>query len=541
MRLSDRDAGLDEKSEVLEEMRMSPFESSLDRRQLLAGGLAVVGGVLAPGLSPLERAGASTIAKAKIPAAGSDIGAVEHVIFLMQENRSFDHYFGTYRGVAGFDDHPLDSLGAFAQPYRANKTRAPTGVQLPFHLDANSGRGECTHDINHDWNVQQLSRHAGAMDAFVAVHTRPSVDGPENGLLTMGYYNRADLPFHYALADAFTICDHYHCSVLGPTHPNRLMSISGTIDPSARDGGPVLTTMSAAHALFSVHWTTVPELLEDAGVSWKTYTTPGEGFYPPNPEVGFGDAILPYFAQYKNPRSSLYKKAFLPSFPGEFAHDVRTGRLPSVSWITSPNGHDEHPPTPPANGAWFINRVLEILVANKAVWSKTVVFISYDENGGFFDHVAPPVPPPGTVGEYIATHPLVASASGIAGPIGLGYRVPMLVVSPFSRGGHVVSEVFDHTSQIRFLEERFNIRAPGISAWRRSVVGDLTSTLQTSSSNLSALRLPSTRTYRARALGVQGCTPGDLNETRTNQPPYPMASVQTMPVQEAPMTGPPSP
>ncbi len=509
-------------------------EVPYQRRQLLTASAAIFGGLaLNPRVRFIGSAGAATIAEAKnTAAAGSDIGAIEHVVFLMQENRSFDHYFGSYKGVAGFDDHPVDSLGPFAQPFAANTTRAPIGVQLPFHLDSHSGRGECTHDINHDWNVQQISRDNGAMDAFVSTHTRASVDGSVNCLLTMGYYDRSDLPFHYALADAFTVCDQYHCSVLGPTHPNRLMSISGTIDPGGAHGGPILTTQSAAHALFSVNWTTVPELLEDAGVSWKTYTSPGQGFYPPNPDAGFGDAILAYFAQYKNPRSPLYKKAFLPSFPGDFAHDVRTGRLPSVSWIISPDGYDEHPPTPPNNGAWFINRVLETLVSNKAVWAKTVVFITYDENGGFFDHVAPPVAPPGTRGEYVSTTPLPPSAGGIAGPIGLGYRVPMLVVSPFSRGGYVSSEVFDHTSQIRFLEERFNIRASGISAWRRSTVGDLTGTLRIASRNLSPFPLPSTRSFRTSALGVQGCTPSDLNETRVNQPPYPMASVQTMPTQE---------
>jgi phospholipase C len=370
------------------------------------------------------------------------------------------------------------------------------------------------------------------MDAFVTTHSSLGVDGIVNGPLTMGYYDRDDLPFHYALADAFTICDKYFCSVLGPTHPNRLMSISGTIDPGGTHGGPVLTTKNASDALFSADWTTVPELLEDAGVSWKTYTTPGEGFYPPNPDAGFGDAILPYFAQYRNPRSTLYKKAFLPTYPGDFTHDVRTAKLPSVSWIISPNGYDEHPPTPPNYGAWFINRVLRTLAANEEVWSKTVVFLTYDENGGYFDHVAPPVAPAGTLGEYVSKRPLPSSAQRIAGPIGLGYRVPMLVLSPFSRGGNVNSTVLDHTSQIRFLEERFGIRAPGISSWRRATVGDLTTTLNTSHANTGTFLLPSTLKYRANALTTQGCTPGDLSETSVTQPAYPLPASQTMPVQE---------
>lgn len=464
--------------------------------------------------------------------AGSDLGAIEHVVFLMQENRSFDHYFGSYRGVQGFNDHPATSLGAFAQPYAANTTVAPLGTLLPFHLDSNSGFGECTHDISHSWDTQQRSRDNGLMDNFVAQHTLPQVDGPVNGRLTMGYYRRADLPYHYALADAFTLCDRYHCSILGPTHPNRLMSISGTIDPAGVNGGPVLTTENPAQALFSVNWTTAPELLEDAGVSWKTYTPPGEGFYPPNPAVGFGNAILPFFTQYQSPRSTLYQKAFLPTFPGDFAHDIRTGTLPKVSWIVSPNGFDEHPPSAPSYGAWFINRVLQTLMTNRKVWSKTVVFITYDENGGFFDHVAPPVAPPGTPGEYVSTSPLPAAAAGTAGPLGLGYRVPMLVVSPFSRGGFVSSDILDHTSQIRFLERRFGINASAISSWRRATVGDLTRTLRLGRANMSPPQLPLTTSYRARALSVQGCTPGDLNDTTSDQPAYPMADTQTMPGQE---------
>ena len=512
-------------------MRKNNTASTIDRRRVLSGALALSGGLLID--SSYAAAGASTTLGRTnhAVAAGSDLGAIEHVVFLMQENRSFDHYFGTYKGVRGFDDHPATLLGAFAQPDPLNTSRPPIGFQLPFHLDAQTGRGECTHDLSHDWVTQQHSRNGGAMDAFVTAHTALRADGPLQGLSTMGYYQRADLPYHYAVADAFTICDHYHCSILGPTHPNRLMALSGTIDPGGTRGGPVLTTELAAEALFSARWTTVPELLEDAGVSWKTYTTPGEGFYAPNPDAGFGDAILPYFAQYKNPRSPLYQKAFLPTYPHDFAQDVRNSSLPNVSWIISPNGYDEHAPTPPSYGAWFLNRVLTTLMANRDVWSKTVVFITYDENGGYFDHVAPPVAPPGTPGEYLTARSMPPGAGGIAGPLGLGFRVPMLVVSPFSRGGFVSSEIFDHTSQIRFLEERFGIRATEISAWRRRNVGDLTGTLRMNQRNLTAPFLRNTSHYRVDAVTVQGCTPGDLNETSANQPVYPMEGRQTMPRQ----------
>ena len=410
-------------------------------------------------------------------------------------------------------------FGAFAQPYPANTTRQPAGVQLPFRLDVSGGQGECTYDLDHSWLPQHLCRNGGSMDAFVKTHTSAEYEGPEYGVLTMGYHTRSDLPYHYALADAFTICDGYHCSIMGPTHPNRLMAMSGTIDPAGLHGGPVLITNPSPDARFSVNWTTVPELLEDAGVSWKTYTPAGSAYQIGNPEVMLiSDAILPYFSQYSSPGSPLYQKAFLPTFPNDFAADVKAGSLPSVSWIIPPLGYDEHPPAPPNLGAWFIDQVLQTLISNAEVWSKTVLFVMYDENDGFFDHVAPPVAPAGTAGEYLTVNPLPSDANGVSGPLGLGFRVPMLVVSPFSRGGYVASEVLDHTSQVRFLEERFGIRSSEISAWRRATVGDLTSTLHMGSKDAAAPRLPSTSPDTVAEVETLGCTALNLAEISGSPP-----------------------
>ena len=349
----------------------------------------------------------------------------------------------------------------------------------------------------------------------------------------MGYYTRADLPYYFALADAFTLCDGYHCSVMGPTHPNRLMQMSGTIDPTGRAGGPVVKTTQSPSALFSVHWDTMPEVLEDAGVSWKCYGPPG-GLYSIETmrQLGFvTDSVLPYFSQYEDPTSALYQKAFLPTFPNDFAADVAAGTLPAVSWLFTPVGYDEHPPAPSYLGEWFTDQVLRTLVSNPAVWSKTVLFHMYDENDGFFDHVDPPVAPPGTAGEFLTVDPLPADAAGIAGPIGLGFRVPMLVLSPFSRGGHICSETFDHTSQLRFLEERFGVTAPNLSSWRRSTVGDLTATLHMRRPDPTLPPLPPTRDDPAYAAS-KGCTSGDLIELATDQTPYPVPAVQHMPRQE---------
>ncbi|HVB93476.1 MAG TPA: alkaline phosphatase family protein [Acidimicrobiales bacterium] len=503
--------------------------ASFDRRIFLGGALATGAGVLAAacGSSP-------TVSKAATTApAGSDLGAIEHVVFLMQENRSFDHYFGTYKGVRGFGDHPAGSLGAFSQPFPGNTNRTPTGRQLPFHLDVATGMGECTHDLTHNWLPQHLCRNNGAMDGFVTTHTSAQYEGPANGLITMGYHTRADIPYHYALADAFTICDGYHCSIMGPTHPNRLMSVSGTIDPDGKHGGPVLITNPSPDARFSVNWPTMPEVLEDAGVSWKVYSPPDAQYRVDSPLVMLvSDAILPYFSQYSSPTSALYQKAFVPTFPNDFAQDVRTGNLPKVSWIIPPLGYDEHPPSPPALGAWFIDQALQTLISSTEVWSKTVLFVMHDENDGFFDHVPPPTPPAGTPGEFLTVSPLPADAQGVAGPMGLGYRVPMLVVSPFSRGGYVASEVFDHTSQLRFLEERFGVRAPNISSWRRRTVGDLTSTLRMGSADTTRPNLPSTAGDTVAAVTAEGCQTSDILEIDSGQPPYPMAAVQVMPTQE---------
>ncbi len=504
-----------------------------DRRTLLAAALATGGATVLAAMSRSGAAGAAAMARsaASTPPAGSDLGAIEHVVFLMQENRSFDHYYGTYRGVRGFDDHPRASLGVFAQAWPGGRDR----TLLPFHLDSATGIGECTKDLDHSWQGEHLSRGGGNNDAFVATHTRSEFEGPADGVLTMGYYRRADLPYYYALADAFTICDNYHCSVLGPTHPNRLVSLSGTLDPSGHGGGPVLITDQSPDAVYSVSWDTMPEVLEDAGVSWKVYNPQGTIYTPAFIEK-YGmvatDAILPWFRQYGDPSSTLYQKAFLPQYPSDFVADIASGQLPAVSWILPPAGYDEHPSSPPALGEWFTSQVLAALVSNPAVWSTTVLFHMYDENDGFFDHVPPPVAPAGTPGEFLTQQVLPAGAKGIRGPLGMGYRVPMLVISPFSRGGHVASEVFDHTSQLRFLEERFGVRVPNISAWRRRTAGDLTSTLHPGAGDPSVPALPSTADDQKANVMALGCSEAEILNVAPAMPHYPVPLHQSMPRQE---------
>jgi phospholipase C len=295
-------------------------------------------------------------------------------------------------------------------------------------------------------------------------------------------------------------------------------------------------TDSSPDAVYSVHWDTMPEVLEDAGVSWKVYNAKGTIYSPSFIEqhgLVATNAVLPFFSQYKSPSSALYQKAFLPLYPDDFAADVASGQLPAVSWLLQSAGYDEHPSSPPALGEWFTSQVLATLVSNPAVWSKTVLFHMYDENDGFFDHVPPPVAPKGTAGEYLSSGgALPADANGIRGPVGLGYRVPLLVLSPFSRGGHVASQVFDHTSQLRFLEARFGVRAPNISAWRRTTTGDLTSTLHPRHADASVPPLPSTAHDQMADMAALGCSTTAIFNLDKALPPYPVPEHQSMPVQE---------
>ena len=521
----------------------------MTRRQLLQAlgffaGAAAMGG---PARALASTGGRRLVQRAAAtPPAGSDLGAVEHLVFLMMENRSYDHYFGAYPRGRGFDDHPPRSLGVFAQAFPGASTLSPPNVLLPFRLHRESD--ECTKDLTHNWDPMHYCWNGGAMDSWVKTHTSASYEGAD-GAMTMGYYTREELGFYYALADAFTLCDHYFCSVIGPTHPNRLMATSGTIDPAGTHGGPVIDTEFSPQAPWTCTWPTMQEVLQDAGVSWKVYhpsfvgamganavlaayPTWNPALYDPtlNPEVLLtADNILPFFSAFRNPATPLYQNAFLPSFPFDFLNDIGAGTLPKVSWIIPPLGFDEHPSASPDHGMWFTSLVLDALTSNPAVWAKTALFLMYDENDGFFDHVPPPTPPPGTPGEFLAHLPAgTPSTAGILGPIGLGMRVPMIVLSPFSRGGHISSEVFDHTSQLKLIGERFGVEVPNLSAWRRGVVGDLTSALFGDTPSASVPALPATSLGMFEASGT--CSEvAQESEIQGSSPTVP--ANQTMPTQ----------
>ncbi len=470
--------------------------TAITRRQALRDlGAASLGvGALGGGLDALLAAAA-----AAAPKMGS-LKDIEHVVILMQENRSFDHYFGTLSGVRGFSDK--QGRAAFNQKTTAGKTLHP------FHLTKG-----CLPDISHEWGPQHRSWDGGKMDGFVSAREPASVNGPAVAVETMGYYDRSDLHFHYALADAFTICDAYHCSVIGPTDPNRLMSMSATIDPAGAHGGPLLqTNLTGRRNAFS--WRTMPEQLSAKGVSWKVYNDPAGGIL---------DNVLTYFKQC-TPGSKLNAQGVKPTYPADFLSDIARNKLPQVSWVLTSIADTEHPDfSTPQAGETAARAVVQAILSNPKIWQKTALFITWDENGGFFDHVTPPTPPKGTAGEYLTvaklpsdTNSLLGDAEGIRGPIGLGFRVPMLVVSPFSRGGLVCPDTFDHTSTLRFLETRFGAPVPNLSKWRRGITGDLTSAFNFAASPKFAK--PSLAKPRA---GDTSCSPGNSTPVSSTAGAFP--------------------
>ncbi len=426
---------------------------------------------------------------------------VEHIVVLMQENRSFDHYFGTLRGVRGFGDpRPVNLPNGKPVWYQSDGTRDIA----PFHPDAPDLGLRFLQDLDHSWDGTHSAVNGGRYDNWI----------PAKTATTMAYLTREDIPFHYALADAFTVCDSYHCSLLGPTDPNRYYMWTGWVGNDGSGGGPVISNAEAGYS-----WTTYPERLERAGVSWKIYQDVGDGLdaaggwgwiqdaYRGN----YGDNSLLYFDQYRTaaPGDPLYDKARTGTnakngdgFFDVLKADVLGGKLPQVSWIVAPEAFTEHPNWPANYGAWYISQVLDALTADPEVWGRTALFITYDENDGFFDHVVPPYAPTSaaqgasTADTSLEVFHASAADPEATGPYGLGQRVPMLVVSPWSKGGWVCSEVFDHTSIVRFVERRFGVREPNISPWRRAVCGDLTAAFDFSRTDPGVPPLPDTDGYR---------------------------------------------
>jgi phospholipase C len=351
-----------------------PEMPEITRRRLLGAGAAAAGGAMLSSLVPPNLAAAM----ARQPAKGT-LKDIKHVVVLMQENRSFDHYFGTLSGVRGFADPNAITLSTgksvFYQPVPANFSgySNPDGYLLPWHLDTKTTSSQAIPSTSHAWAVQHQALDitvgpttTAAEDLWLQAHL--TADGVTNGPFTMSYYERQDIPFHFALAENFTICDGYHCSLLGPTWPNRMFLMTGWNDPNGTAGGPIIT-----------------------------------------------------------------------------------------------------------NADWLALKI-EAVAANPDLWEQTLFILNYDENDGLFDHVPPPLPPAGTPDEFVSTVP-VGGSTPVPMPIGGGVRVPCILISPWTVGGYVATENFDHTSVLQLLELITGVEEPNISQWRRDTFGDLTSAL----------------------------------------------------------------
>ncbi|MES1261691.1 MAG: phospholipase C, phosphocholine-specific, partial [Acidobacteriota bacterium] len=537
------------------------------------------------------------------PPAGSSFLDAEHVVILMQENRSFDHAFGTLRGVRGFNDPRAVTLPDRKPVWL--QTNAAGETYAPFRLDLKGSRATWLGSLPHSWRDQTDARNHGNHDGWLdaKISGRKECAGMP---LTMGYYDRRDLPFYYALADGFTICDQNFCSSLTGTTPNRLHLWTGTIREKPEAASAPNVRNSDVDYGATASWKTFPERLEEAGISWRVYQNElsvksgleGEedawlANFTDNPlewfdqyhagsrqthrdyvermaaalpaeveklraeggrekELAAKEKLLRYVVRERalwTPEAlsriserdrNLHDRAFTTNEgdPGyrelstlryreggveremavpksdplyQFRKDVETGKLPAVSWLVPSERFSDHPGSP-WYGAWFVAETLNILTKNPAVWRKTIFILTYDENDGYFDHVPPFVAPePGnpesgktsdgidTSVEYLPLeqdlkrHPAKEARGG---PVGLGYRVPLVVASPWSRGGYVCSQVFDHTSVLQLLERVLSrrsgkeIRETNISSWRRTVCGDLTAVFRPFQGGTAAVPVP---------------------------------------------------
>lgn len=517
-----------------------------------------------------------------------------HVVFLMQENRSFDHCYGTLQGVRGFNDPRAMRLpnknSVWLQSNNAGHTYAP------FNLDIKNSKATWMQSLPHSWENQVDARNGGKMDNWL--ESKKS-DHKEYAYmpLTMGYYDRKDIPFYYALADAFTVCDQNFCSALTGTSANRSYFWTGTIRAEQNENSTAKVFNDEIN-FKDLSWTTFPERLERLGISWKVYQNELSVKVGLDHEEGewlgnFADNHLEFHKQYNvklhkahlsylaktelslqqeitelrtlpaseeqvsklkektqqlevirnerkewneeryNQLSEFEKKihhnAFVTNVNDpdyhqletlsyndngttqelkvpkgdilyQFREDVKNGALPTVTWLAAPGNFSDHPASP-WYGAWYVSEVMDILTKNPEVWKKTIFILNYDENDGYFDHIAPFVPPhsakPETgkcsAGMDTSVEHITKAQEEKRGksdrlkresPIGLGFRVPMVVASPWSRGGWVNSEVFDHTSCLQFLETFLSkktgktVKETNISDWRRAVCGDLSSSFR---------------------------------------------------------------
>jgi phospholipase C len=316
------------------------------------------------------------------------LDSIQHVIIACQENHSFDMYFGHY-----------PRAGKFGIPSSYSQPDGRGGTVKPHHFSSPTSA-----DIDHSWPTIHREWNHGAMDGFF------TADGPT----ALGYYDGFDLAYYYALGDSFTLCGNYFCSVLGPTIPNRLALMAGTAGGNTTDGADV----------GNLDYPTIVDLLDASHVSWKCYNL-GHGTGS-TPSMSHYNALSFFKKWHSDPRLQFKEK--------DYKEDLLTGTLPQVSFLIPERGISEHPPDNILIGQQKMEQVIEALMDSSA-WKNSVLFLVYDEGGGFFDHVAPP-----QVDAY-----------------GLGFRVPMLIISPYARRGYVSGQLYEHSSILKFIERRFGL------------------------------------------------------------------------------------
>jgi phospholipase C len=454
-----------------------PVVPGVTRRRFLtytALGTAAAAAVgVSGGIADASVRGGSAAAKGLPKGWSGTLADVKHVVILMQENRSFDHYFGTLSGVRGFGDKQAlayqNGTSVFQQP---DPARTDLGYLLPYNLT-----DQVDGDLDHSWDGDHEARNGGLWNDWVAAKSEE----------TMGYFTRNEIPFQYAVADAFTICDGYHQGIMAPTSPNRMYFWTGT--SSGFITNPDDYTVDFGSDAGTSEVTTYPEQLQKAGVSWQVYTNDQVGDSGNFPDFflgDFGDNPLWFYQQYNSTNSRnggtgelavrgavtpwqtdagapALDEAHAAYVLSSFINDVKSNSLPKVSWIVAPAGYCEHPSFTPDYGAHYVNTVLQTLMSDPELWKNTALFITYDEHDGFFDHQLPPFPEPTVTDEHI---------DGL--PIGPGNRVPMMICSPWTRGGYVDSNVYDHTSMLQFLAAWTGVKPANVTPWRASVTGDLT-------------------------------------------------------------------
>jgi phospholipase C len=470
-----------------------------DRRSFLRNVATTAGAAASLSVFPLsiQRALAATANNAT-----GTIQDIQHVVILMQENRGFDHYFGTLKGVRGFGDRfPIPLQSGKPVWFQSDGTKEIP----PYHLDSTKNNALLMPDMPHSYSDTQIAWNQGKFGFWPQYKTQ----------YAMGHYQRADIPFQFALAEAFTICDAYHTSVTTGTDPNRVVFWSGSSsDPKLRAQGINSNDRTSEpdnnrcwitgaskpwvdgqynyvlpdNALM---WDTLPDVLQAAGVTWRIYQDMNNNW------TGAMNGCLA-FPSFRTaaPGSPVYVNGMTTRSIVDLANDVKNNNLPSVTWILPSQAQSEHPggPCSPTHAGDYISSVLDALTSNPDVWSKTVFFLTFDENDGTFDHLPPPALPSYNIDGTVAGKSTVSLAghyfdatsarqhlnaadtiSGTVRPFGPGIRVPMYVISPWSKGGWVNSQTFDHTSMGLFLEKRFGVTISAISPFHRAIAGDLTS------------------------------------------------------------------